>query len=272
MKSKNISQDDFNDELDNLYIKIQNIFIKKMTVLTKIFKQKVMLMDNTIQEQDTFNFDLVHDFFIQLKKKLNNIHTYNIEILQKKEARQIFLKFKIIEKNYHIDGVFLLQFHVLLYYKPDPLVTKYQNMLLDITNMSKNDRSDLNNKCNDLIKNKLKELGHNNINNETLFEILYNHNDLVDSLHDQILDVTSIKYNLINKENELLKKLDTLLIETYTTTNVLLDSDRIKYGDHGCLCEFYFNLNKKQINNINIKIKQNLINKLNSMLIVLKNN
>ena len=74
------------------------------------------------------------------------------------------------------------------------------------------------------------------------------------------------------------KELDSLLIETYQTSSVLIDDPRLVSGEEGCLCtldiEFIKNNNReglfdpRKMSNI---AKENILKKLDNLQLVIKN-
>jgi len=76
----------------------------------------------------------------------------------------------------------------------------------------------------------------------------------------------------------LFKELDSLLIETYQTSSVLIDDARLVSGEEGCLCtldiEFIKNGNReglfdpRKMSNV---VKENILKKIDELHVVIKN-
>ena len=74
---------------------------------------------------------------------------------------------------------------------------------------------------------------------EKLFEKFYNDESLQNKIYQEIDNsVDDISKDLTKQKSELLKKLDNMLIETYQTTSILIDDNRLINGEEGCLCNF----------------------------------
>ena len=117
---------------------IQKSFLTKIADMTKMADVKVMLGDATVSEQKTFDPKLVMDYFQNIGKNLKDWSIQDVTISNNEDLRRIFLKFEIMEGNYLISGHVSIQFHVLLYYKPDQRVIDCQKELSEIIDMTKN--------------------------------------------------------------------------------------------------------------------------------------
>ena len=83
---------------------------------------------------------------------------------------------------------------------------------------------------------------------------------------------------LIEKKNKLFKELDSLLVETYQTSSVLIDDARLVAGEEGCLCtldiEFIKNDNRVGLfdpRKMSNTVKENILKKLENLEEVIKN-
>ena len=82
-------------------------------------------------------------------------------------------------------------------------------------------------------------MGFNDIEPQKLFEKFYDDEILQEKIYQQINDSIDVNSKeLTKKKSELLKKLDSMLIETYQTTPILIDDNRLINGEEGCLCNF----------------------------------
>ncbi|MDX1533442.1 MAG: hypothetical protein R3230_04470, partial [Nitrosopumilaceae archaeon] len=113
------TSNDFIKELNARNEQIQKIYQEIMTDLTKTVKIKVMLGDSTITEQTTFDPKLIDEFYQNVVKKLDEWNIQDVSISNNEDLRRIFCKFEIREGNYLLSGHMSIQFHVLLYYKPE---------------------------------------------------------------------------------------------------------------------------------------------------------
>ena len=90
--------------------------------------------------------------------------------------------------------------------------------------------------------------------------------NMIDGSQSEIVDVK-------DKKNKLFKQLDNLLLETFHTTSVIIDEQKLVNGEEGCLC----NIDLEVIENgmkqglvdasiMNEQDKNNIINEINKIL------
>ena len=142
-----------------------------MVDLTKMIDVKVMMGDSTITDQKTFDPKLISDYFQKINDSLKNWSLQDVSITNNQDVRRIFTKFEIKEGNYLISGHLSLQFHVLLYYKPDQRVIECQKELSKIVDLTKNEQEQLSDNSDQIVLNKLKEMGYKDFDHQKLFEV-----------------------------------------------------------------------------------------------------
>jgi hypothetical protein len=249
---------------------IQRSFLTKLTDLTKMVDVKVMMGDATITEQKTFDPSQVSDFYQNIIKNLKAWSVQEVSISNNNDLRRIFTKFEIREGNYLISGHMSLQYHVLLYYKPDQRVIQTQKELSEIVDLTKNKEQQLSDNGDGYILGKLKEKGYKDFDYQKLFEIFYENDELREKIYNEIENDTEIDFkDLSNKKIKLFNELDNLLIETYQTSAVLIDDTRLITGEEGCLCtfdiEFIRNKTKEGLfdpRKIPDSVRKNIVNRL----------
>jgi len=264
------SPDEFIQLLNKKNDDIQKDFLAKMIEKTKIADVKVMMGDSTITEQKTFDPKEVYNYLESIIQKLDGWSLQNVSTTNNEDLRRIFTKFEITEGNYLISGHLSIQFHVLLFYKPVQRVIDSQKELAEILDNTKKQELDLSNNSDQFVLNKLKEMGYKDFDHQKLFEIFYEDEEFSKKVYAEIEKESSEEFKkLTEKKNELIKELDSLLIETYQTSSVLIDDTRLVAGEEGCLCtldiEFIKNNNReglfdprKMANNV----KENILKKL----------
>ena len=264
------SPDEFIQLLNKKNDDIQQDFLAKMIEKTKIANVKVMMGDSTITEQKTFDPKEVYNYLESIIQKLDGWSLQNVSTTNNEDLRRIFTKFEITEGNYLISGHLSIQFHVLLFYKPVQRVIDSQKELAEILDNTKKQELDLSNNSDQFVLNKLKEMGYKDFDHQKLFEIFYEDEEFSKKVYAEIEKESSEEFKkLTEKKNELIKELDSLLIETYQTSSVLIDDTRLVAGEEGCLCtldiEFIKNNNReglfdprKMANNV----KENILKKL----------
>ena len=267
------SPDEFIQLLNKKNDDIQQDFLAKMIEKTKIANVKVMMGDSTITEQKTFDPKEVSNYLESIIQKLDGWSLQNVSTTNNEDLRRIFTKFEITEGNYLISGHLSIQFHVLLFYKPVQRVIDSQKELAEILDNTKKQELDLSNNSDQFVLNKLKEMGYKDFDHQKLFEIFYEDEEFSKKVYAEIEKESSEEFKkLTEKKNELIKELDSLLIETYQTSSVLIDDTRLVAGEEGCLCtldiEFIKNNNReglfdprKMANNV----KENILKKLETL-------
>jgi len=197
---------------------------------------KVMMGDSTITDQKTFDPKLVSDYFQKISSNLKDWQLQDVSISNNEDLRRIFTKFEIMEENYIISGHISIQFHVLLYYKPEQRVIDCQKELSDIVDLTKSKEQEISDNSDQLVLNKLKEKGYKDFDHQKLFEIFYEKDELREEIMSEIEDESGTDFKeLSDKKKKLFDELDSLLIETYQIVPVLIDDARLVSGEEGTL-------------------------------------
>ena len=249
-----------------------------MSDLTKMIDIKVMLGDSTITEQKTFDPKLVIDYFKNINSSLKEWSSQDVSITNNQDIRRIFTKFEIREDNYLISGHFSLQFHVLLYYKPDQRVIDTQKELAEIVDLTKNKQEQISDNSDQLVLNKLKEMGYKDFDHQNLFEVFYKNEEFSKKIFAEIQKDSGVDFQkLTEKKDKLFAELDSLLLETYQTSSVLIDDPRLVAGEEGYLAsldlEFIKNGNREGLfdpRKISNTVKKNIVKRLDEIEKVIK--
>jgi hypothetical protein len=264
------SPDKFIQQLNQKNEGIQKLFLSKMTALTKMIDAKVMMGDSTVTEQKTFDPKQVTDYFQKINNSLKDWSLQDVTITNNEDIRRIFTKFEIMEGNYLISGHVSLQFHVLLYYKPDQRVLDCQKELSEIVDLTKNNEQQISDNSDEFVLNKLREMGYKDLDHQKLFEIFYENDEFREKIYGEIEKDAGVNFQeLSEKKTKLFNELDSLLLETYQTTPVLIDDNRLITGEEGCLCtvdlEFVKNKNREGLfdpRKISDSVKENILQRL----------
>ncbi len=227
--------------------KINQIFQSKMEKITKAVPIKVMLGDTTVTDQNTFDPDAVGKFYSEILNKMSGWKSDGITTTSDEDLRRIFIKLEYQIGNYVLLWHLALQYHALLYYKPDNKVATIQKELADILDNTINKEKELAELTDSMIKERLEAMGHSELDEQKLFEVLFND----DKLREEVVQETEKKTDFDFKakdqrKKELFKELDNLLLEAYTTTSVLIDENRLVTGEEGCVCTFDLDFLKKK--------------------------
>ena len=273
------SPDEFMEILNKKNDSIQQQILTKIQELTKTVDVKVMMGDSTITEQKTFDPKQIMNFLEQINQKLINWSLQDVSTTNNEDLRRIFTKFEISEGNYLLSGHISLQFHVLLFYKPLQRVIDCQKELAEIVDTTKNKETELSDNSDEFVLKKLKEMGYKDFDHQKLFEVFYDDEEFSKKIYSEIEKESSEEFKrLTKKKDELFKELDSLLIETYQTSSVLIDDARLVSGEEGCLCtldiEFIKNNNREGLfepRKMSNSVKENILKKLDELEVIIKN-
>ena len=267
------SENEFFLKLNKINEKIQHDFLRLITSASKTVDTKVMLGDSTVKEVDTFDPKNVEVFFNNIINSLKDWESQGISYSYNDDVRRIFTKLEIREGDYVISIHVSLQFHVLLYYKPVQKVIDIQKELSEIIDKTRTSDSKYSDEGNKIILQKLQDLGYDKINEQNLFELFYNDESLSKILSEKIegsQENEIIEFN--NKKKELLNLLDDLLLETFQTSLVLIDEQRLVNGEEGCLCNIdleHVENNSKQglfdLDSLDDKSQENIETRINQI-------
>ena len=249
---------------------IQKSYLPKIIDLTKMIDTKVMMGDSTITEQKTFDPKLVSDYFQKINDSLEGWSAQDVSITNNQDLRRIFTKFEIKEGNYLISGHLSLQFHVLLYYKPNQRVIDCQKELARIIDLTKNEQEQLSDKSDQVVLEKLKEMGYKDFDHQKLFEVFYENDEFREKIFAEIQKDAGVDFQeMSEKKTKLFSELDSLLIETYQASPVLIDDPRLVAGEEGCLLtldlEFIKNGSRQGVfdpRKISDTVKENILKRL----------
>jgi len=233
------SSNEFLQSLKKKNQEIQKLYVDHIKNLTKTVQIKVMLGNSTVTDQSTFDPQEIKNFYDKIIKNLRDWSIQNITITNNEDLRRIFTKFEVREGNYLLSGHLSQQFHVLLYYKPEQRVIECQKELSEIIENTKDKEVELANLGDQFVLNKLKELGYKDLDNQKLFEILFNNDEVREKIYREIEQHSDVDFQKLSKKKvELFNELDSFLMETYQTTPILIDDARLITGEEGCLCTF----------------------------------
>ena len=272
------SPNDFIKILNEKNKNIQEIFLSKISELTKTVDVKVMMGDSTVTNQKTFDPKQVMDYFQNINNNLKDWSLQDVTTSNNEDLRRIFTKFEVMVGNYLISGHISIQFHVLLYYKPEQRVIDCQKELSDIVDLTKNKEQELSDNSDQFVLNKLKERGYKDFDHQKLFEILYEKDELREQIYEEIEKDADVDFKELSEtKKKLFNELDSLLIETYQISSVLIDDPRLISGEEGCLCtfdlEFIKNNNREGLfdpRKMSNEIKENISKRLDEFELILK--
>ena len=236
MRIGNITNNEFFLELNKLNEKIQEEFLKKIIHETRSVTCDVMLGDSTTKQVETFDIKNVEVFFGDFNSKLSEWSSQGVTYSSDEDLRRIFIKSEIRTEDYILSLHASLQYHVLLYYRPLQKVIELQKKLAGLINNSGDSESKYKDESERLILEKLNELGFKDMAKQELFELFYNNEELALKIKKMIDESQPEIIDIQDKKNQLFKELDNLLLETFHTTSVMIDEQKLVNGEEGCLC------------------------------------
>jgi len=213
---------------------------------------KVMLADFTIIQTNTFDPNKILNFFFNKEKEISKLKNYKIvpvQLTKTDDLHRIFFQLSIeIEKFYFL--IYMgIQFHALLYYKPDKEVINIYKRIRQLEEINFDIKKEISKRGDLLIQQELEKLGYKEISNTELFEELFTKQDLSERLSHSAVKVEEsfpqLKQN--TKLIETLKKdLENFTIEIYQINQASIDSNKIMIGEEGIAFNMDFELIKNK--------------------------
>jgi len=235
MRIGNPTKNEYFLQLNKINNQIQDKFLTKVNDVTRTIKCNVMLGDGTTKKIDTFDIKNVEDFFSDFTK-ISNWNSQGITYSSDEDLRRIFTKSEIKIGNYIISLHISLQYHVQLYYKPIQEVLDLQKQLSKLIDNAGNSETKYEDESDRLIIEKLNELGFKDMPKQELFELFYNNEELAKKIKKMIDESQPEVVDVKERKNELFKQLDNLLLETFHTSPLIIDEQKLVNGEEGCLC------------------------------------
>ena len=236
MRIGNPTNNEFFLELNKINEKIQDEFLKKVMYETRSVDCNIMLGDSTTKIVQTFDIKNMETFFGRFDSNLSEWNSQGVTYSADEDLRRIFTKSEFRIGDYILSLHVSLQYHVLLYYKPMQKVIELQKKLAELIDNNGNSESKYEDEGDRLIIEKLNELGFKDMPKQELFELFYNDEKLAMKVKKMIDDSQPEVVDIQGKKNQLFKELDNLLLETFHTTSVMIDEQKLVNGEEGCLC------------------------------------
>ena len=153
-----------------------------------------------------------------------------------------------------------------------------QKELSEIVDLTKSEQEQLSDNSDQLVLDKLKEMGYKDFDHQNLFEVFYENDKFREKVFEEIQKDSGVDFQeLTEKKNNLFRDLDLLLLETYQTSSVLIDDPRLVAGEEGCLLsldlEFIKNGNREGLfdpRKMSNLVKENIIKRLDELEAVIK--
>ena len=237
MRLGNKTDDEFLIGLNKKNNQIQNIFHEKVKDIAKKYSIDVMMQNGTVKKQETFDVEEIHKIYTMFADKLQGWISDGISSTNDEGIRRNFIKFNTNIDNCKILLHLSIQYHVILFYQPNYEVMKKQKELSEFMDMTKKHESELTEKSDHVILEKLKAEGYKDLDTQSLFEIFYNDDKIREKIMNEIeLQTDGDLQKITQRKESLCKALDDLLLETYQMEPVLIDEARLVTGEEGCVC------------------------------------
>jgi len=237
MRLGNKTDDEFLIGLNKKNNQIQNIFHEKVKDIAKKYSIDVMMQNGTVKKQETFDVEKIHKIYTRFADKLQGWMSDGISSTNDEGIRRNFIKLNTNIDDCKISLHLSIQYHVILFYQPNYEVMKKQKELSEFMDMTKKHESELTEKSDHVILEKLKAEGYKDLDTQSLFEIFYNNDKIREKIMNEIeLQTDGDLQKITQRKESLCKALDDLLLETYQMEPVLIDEARLVTGEEGCVC------------------------------------
>tara|TARA_B100000953_G_scaffold63290_1_gene50500 strand:- start:33 stop:869 length:837 start_codon:yes stop_codon:yes gene_type:complete len=237
MRLGNKTDDEFLIRLNEKNNQIQSIFHEKVKDIAKKYSIDVMMQNGTVKKQETFDVEEIHKIYTMFADKLQGWMSDGISSTNDEGIRRNFIKLGINIDDCKILLHLSIQYHVILFYQPNYEVMKKQKELSEFMDMTKKHESELTEKSDHVILEKLKAEGYKDLDTQSLFEIFYNDDKIREKIMNEIeLQTDGDLQKITLRKESLCKALDDLLLETYQMEPVLIDEARLVTGEEGCVC------------------------------------
>ena len=236
MRIGNLTNNEFFMELNKINEEIQDSFLKKIINETRTVECNVMLGDSTTKNVETFDIKNMETFFGCFESNLKEWNSQGVTYSTDEDLRRIFTKSELRIGDYILSLHVSLQYRVLLYYKPVQKVIELQKKLAELIDNNENSELKYEDEGDRLIIEKLNELGFKDMPKQELFELFYNDEELAKKIKKMIDESQPKEVDIQSQKNQLFKELDNLLLETFHTTAVMIDEQKLVNGEEGCLC------------------------------------
>jgi hypothetical protein len=215
---------------------------------------KVMLADFTVIESNTFDPERVLNYFFNKEKEVASLSGWRVvpvKSAKTDDLHRIFFQLSIEIDKFYFFIYMGIQFHALLYYKPDKDVIKINKKIRQLEEENLNIKKEISKRGDQLIQHELEKLGYKEISNTELFEELFTKQDLSERLSHSAAKVEE-SFPQLNQNTELMetlkKDLENFTIELYQINPASIDSNKLMIGEEGIAFNMDFELIKNKKN------------------------
>lgn len=249
--------------LNKFYENIKDVFENSIRANIVTVDTKVMLADFSVIDVSSFDPNKIVTLFQNFEKMVNNRsknwQSVPVQSTKSDDIRRLYFQVSLEVDKFYFYIYMGIQFHSLLYYQVDKQVIQISKQIRELQELNNSAKSEITIKGDQIIKNELEKLGYKDVDNTQLFEELFTHSDLSNSLIEK---ASSIEGNYPDMEKnidqiaKLKKELENLIIETYYIDLASLDQNKMLQGENGMVLYVDFEM----IKNKKTKEKTSVIN------------
>lgn len=239
--------------LNKFYENIKDVFENSIRANIVTVDTKVMLADFSVIDVSSFDPNKIVTLFQNFEKMVNNRsknwQSVPIQSTKSDDIRRLYFQVSLEVDKFYFYIYMGIQFHSLLYYQVDKQVIQISKQIRELQELNNSAKSEITIKGDQIIKNELEKLGYKDVDNTQLFEELFTHSDLSNSLIEK---ASSIEGNYpdmeknIDQITKLKKELENLIIETYHIDLASLDQNKMLQGENGMVLYVDFEMIKNK--------------------------
>ena len=215
--------------------RVRSAFLAGVSARAAHVDVKVMMPDSTVSDQSTFDPARVLEYMNSVLGRLEGWETDGVQETRNEDVRRAFAKFSASSGEHTLYCHLSVQYHVLLHYRPDARVSGARKELAEVVDSLRSVEGGAAEQSDAVVARMLEEAGYGGLDEQGVFEALYND----DGLRERIQSETGgdeRHRELSARRQELVGELDSLLMETYQTSCVLIDEARLVTGEEGLVC------------------------------------
>ncbi len=223
-------------EINSIYYRVGECFLRSLSPKISMHEVNVMLADGTVTQSPTFDLERVSKFYENLIQSLSGWQSSGISQSKIEDLNRIYCEFRKSVGKYDIKGYFGVQFHTLPYYQVNKKVLDIQKKLRDLEEEGIQYYSQISQQANDMIKDELTSKGLGNASEDELFKNLLENDGLYSELVKKAESIESGFPQFLNLDHQrklLFKELETLVIDLYQVSPVLIDYNKLMQGEVG---------------------------------------
>ncbi len=207
-------------------------FLGAVGEMTRPRQARVMLADATVTSQSTFDPGAVHSYMGQVASLLGGWTARGPEYGGGGGTRRLFVRLEAEIPGYVVGAHLAIQYHALLYYRPEQRVVECQRELERLAASAEEAQRRAASRGDEAAREGLGAAGDGGV--QEIFEALYNDEDLLGRVSGMADGAAGGGAGaILDRRKSLLAELDSHLVETYGTEQVLIDEARLATGEEG---------------------------------------